>query len=777
MERIPFDGKANWIWTEGGVTEPSNNPKSPFRVACFRRKFTVSDEGAALTVHVSADSRYILYFDGKQAARGPAKGDIRHQFYDTVELDALLSPGEHVLAAVVISYAASWPHPHYVGAPCSIMTASSVFVLDGILYEKGRETVLSTDQEWKALQNEAYQHFWTQGEDQTYTGLCERVDGEKYPWGWQEVDFDDSRWPNAFVAAAAVREDTVTDTLLPYRLLPRMIPMLEEEPQEFSKAWGHGYGVRLVQGEAVTIPPNENVTFVLDAERMTTAFLQLWARGGRGGEISFCYAEAYTVDGHKSPWHAPENGELLGCHDAYIFTGGEQYYEPLAWRAFRYVKVCIATKEEPLIIEKIAYRFIGYPLKDRVEFSCPEPEYNKIWEISRCTLRLCAHETFEDCPYYEQLQYAGDTQAEILYAGYLSGDWKLARQAVYLFDWSRGYDGLSASRYPSRVPQYIPSWSLLWVVMARDYYLHTADLRTIEDCLDGIRATLRWFERHENEDGLLSALPYWQVVDWVKEWKDPWGYPPGAKDGISAIINLQYACALGCCAWLCEQAGEDGTRYGKKAEAVCQKITELCWSEERGLYLDRPGGTEVSELGQAWAILSGAADERRLKIVGEHLAAGEEALARATLYGRFYVFRALRRAGKYASASAFLDWWREMARTDLTTWPEEPWLARSFCHAWSCAPLYEFPAEVLGVKPLAPGFRKVIIEPELWDLPWAKGKVPTPFGESSVSVSRGSKTAEIEVLVPEGIEAVVVWKGRKLGTPACGRWVRYEGEE
>ena len=50
MEQIPFDGRAKWIWTEGGVTEPVNNPDSPFRVACFRRTFRVCDEKAVLTI-------------------------------------------------------------------------------------------------------------------------------------------------------------------------------------------------------------------------------------------------------------------------------------------------------------------------------------------------------------------------------------------------------------------------------------------------------------------------------------------------------------------------------------------------------------------------------------------------------------------------------------------------------------------------------------------------------------------------------------------------------
>ena len=103
---MPFDGMASWVW-HGGVAEPRQPRRSPCRTAYFRRRFSVPESGCRLTVHASADSRYIPYPNGAPDSRGPAKGDIEHQFYDTVALDGLLVPGDNVLAAMVVSYAAS----------------------------------------------------------------------------------------------------------------------------------------------------------------------------------------------------------------------------------------------------------------------------------------------------------------------------------------------------------------------------------------------------------------------------------------------------------------------------------------------------------------------------------------------------------------------------------------------------------------------------------------------------------------------------------------------
>lgn len=753
----PFQGEARWIWTRGGVTEPVHRPESPYRTAYFRREFEVTGGHAALTVHVSADSRYILYLNGEVISRGPAKGDIRHHFYDTVEVNGRLRQGRNVLAAVVVSYVSSWPHPVQLGAPCSVMTASGVFVLDGTLVDEANVRPLHTDSRWKALPDDAYGHGVSEGDDQVYVGLCEHLDGRRYPRDWQQLHYDDSGWEAAVAVAPAARPDTVLDTPLPYRLVPRTIPPLEEKEERFERIYGENAErwTSVIAGAGATVASRSRASFVLDAGRLTTAFPTLRLEGGRDAIVRLTYAEAWTVDGGKSPFHIPADGRITGCQDSYRSAGGEQLYEPMAWRTFRYVQVDVETADAPVTLRGVSYRFTAYPFEENARFACSADEYRRIWELSWRTVRLCAHETFEDCPYYEQLQYAGDTQAVMLYSGYVSGDWRLARQAVRHFDWSRGDDGLTASRYPSRVPQHIPSWSLLWVVMVRDYWWHSGDADTAVECAEGVRATLRWFERYANGDGLLQALPYWKIVDWVREWKEPPGCPPGAEGGVSAVINLQYAFALRAAAEVMCLAREErlAEAYVAKADRICAVVAERCWSEEDGLFFDRPGGPEVSELGQAWAILAEAASPEQAKRMCAQL--GSERLAKATLYGRHFLFRALSKAGEYDRANALFDWWRTMADTDLTTWPEEPWLARSFCHAWSCTPLYEYLAEALGVKPAAPGFACVRIEPRTFGLTWAEGRVPTAHGDIEVSWRLEEGEFRIRTLVPEGVSGTL----------------------
>jgi len=730
----PFDGDAEWIWSSGGVTDMEELPESPFRACRFRRVFEAPVDASA-TVHVSADSEYVLYCNGVRVGSGPAKGDVDHQFYDTYHLDDSLHAGNNVLAALVVSYAPSWD-----GGPTSRMTATNAFVLDGDVRDPNGNPVetLETGSEWTAKPAKDIGHEPRSGRA-AIAGADEYVDGRKRPIGWTTTEFDTTEWERATVVDAAVRrgEDDIYQ-LLPYRLCPRLIPDLEERLERFTAAYqvdgpNESQVTALIEGEGeLTVPAGTSVRFVLDVGEVTTGYPLLDLRGGKGGTVELTYAEALYRDDEKTPQHVPEEGVVRGHSDRYVVGDGYQHYEPLRWRAFRYLAVEVDTADDPVTLADLSYRFTGYPFEERATFESSNPDHADVWDVSWRTVRRCAHETFEDCPYYEQLQYAGDTQPVMLYAGYVSGDWQLARQAVYHFDWSRDATGLTKSRYPSRIPQKIPSWSLLWVKLVRDYWWHTDDKQTVHDVLDGVDATLAWFADYETDEGVAADLPHWKVVDWVPEW-EPSGVPPGAIDGISAVINLQYAAALQDAAQLHDACGDSAAAadYRKRTDRIRTFINRKCWDAERGLYLDRPDSNKTSQLGNAWAILTGAADNERAGDVAERLLADD--LPAATLYGRYYVLRALSEADRYGAAADLLnDWATLLETTDLTTWPERFGQGGSYCHAWSSAPLYEFLAEVLGVTPAEPGFEKLQIKPHPLDLDRASGTVPTPVGDISV---------------------------------------------
>ncbi|MES1167968.1 MAG: alpha-L-rhamnosidase, partial [Oleiharenicola lentus] len=352
-----------------------------------------------------------------------------------------------------------------------------------------------------------------------------------------------------------------------------------------------------------------------------------------------------------------------------------------------------------------------------------DPELARIWTVGWRTARLCALETYVDCPYYEQLQYIGDTRIQALISLYVSGDDRLVRNALELFDASRIPEGLTQSRYPSLSPQIINTFSLFWVDMLHDYWRHRSDDAFLRARLTGLQAVLAWFEaKIDPATGLLGPLPYWTYVDWADEWS--WdsglgigGEAPGAHTGGSSIVTLQYAMTLRHAAELCRGLGRADLagHYEQVAAGLLAAVNRHCWDETRRVYADTPDRKSYSQHANVFAVLAGAVTGEAARDLIQRTA-DDKSLIQATTYFRFYLLRALKSAGLGDQYLARLGPWHAMLKLGLTTFAEKPDPTRSDCHAWSASPVYELLATVCGIEPASPGFATVRIEPHLGHL-------------------------------------------------------------
>lgn len=298
----------------------------------------------------------------------------------------------------------------------------------------------------------------------------------------------------------------------------------------------------------------------------------------------------------------------------------------------------------------------------------------------------------------------------------------------------------------------IPSWSLHWITTLRDYVYCTGDLQTLRDLLPGVRAVMDWFKRHTDTDGLPSKLPFWNITDWCPWW--PRGVVPGADSGATCIISAQYIVALDEVADLFRLMGRDGEGNGFAFEAASLRgvVHERFWSEEQGLYFDRPGGPEVSQYGNAWAVVCGAAGgHERAKLLERFPA--DAKLAPGSFFCWHAVFRAFAISGVYDRMTEFLGPWHEMIDYGLDTFVEENSYWRSLCHAWSAFPAIEFSTRVLGVTPTKPGFASIDIYPHMCGLTHASGRVCTPHGPVDVAWKVVDQEFSLEVTAP--VQSVV----------------------
>jgi len=751
--------QANWI-------APANVSLYEYGVYHFRRSFNLQEKPASFIVHVSADNRYRLFVNGTAISAGPARGDLPHWRFETVDIAPYLHSGKNVLAAQV------WNFAEY--APVAQMMYKTAFILQG---DTEREAVVNTNRDWKVFVNTAYSPTWKErsepGQYQV-VGPGDRVDGVLYPWGWTEADYNDDTWC-APVGLGNGTPRGFHDAGMKWLLTPRSIPPMEETKQRIPiirKSEGINADDGFIRGEKdLVIPANSQGTILLDQSFLTIGYPEIVVSKGQGSKLTILYAEAlFDKNNNKGNRNDIAKRKIFGFYDVFIPDGGEnRLFRPLWLRTWRYIQLEIETAAEPLVIHDLYGIFTAYPFVEKAEFAGSDPSLGKIWETGWRTARLCAGENYFDCPYYEQLQYVGDTRIQALISLYVTGDDRLMRNAIRHFDDSRIPDGLTASRYPSETPQIIPPFSLFWVAMIHDYWMHRPDTEFVGEFLIGIQGVLDWYEKHIDATGMLGPMPFWNFVDWPNEWA--WntvtaigGVPGGAEDGNSSILTLQFAYTLNLAAELFDayQKPAVAAHYRQLSASVIAATRNLCRDEGRSIYADTPEKKEFSQHANIMAVLSGLETGGQAKNLLQNIIQ-DKSLIQCTLYYRFYLIRAMKKAGLADLYVDHLQYWRDMINIGLTTFAERPEPSRSDCHAWSASPNYDLLATVCGIMPDAPGFAAVLIEPHLGSLQWVRGAMPHPLGTISVELERkGDNDITGKVILPAGVRGRLVWNGKEI---------------
>jgi alpha-L-rhamnosidase len=740
-------------------------PGDQYGVFHFRRVVNLDTEPEEFVVHVSADNRYRLFVNGQQVASGPQRSDLLHWRYQTVDLAPYLSAGPNVLAALVWNWGSERPVAQF-----SYRTG---FLLQG---DGEREAVVSTDQDWKVSHNSGYEPIPIRSSDVGGYYAAppgESVDGRLYPWGWTVVDYDDASWSNAATVTGWNAEITrtrgthQTGEAWGWHLVPRSIPPMEERVVRYAnvrRASGVAPDDGFLQGRSdLVIPPNTTASLLLDQSHLTNAYAVLNVSDGAGSRVELTYAEALKDEqGRKGNRNEIEGKRIAGVRDVFYPDGGDnRTFQTLWFRTYRYVRVDIETADDALHIQDLHGIFTAYPFEMRARFESDIPWLSDMWEMNWRGLRLCAFETYFDTPYYEQLQYVGDTRIQALISLYMSDDDRLVRQAITHFDLSRIPEGITASRYPSELAQYIPTFSLIWIAMVHDYWMHRDDQQFVRSFLPGIRSVLAWFEQRLDETSMVGPLNWWPYVDWATEWQG--GVPPGGRDGHSTVITLQYVYALQRAAELERTLGlaVEADRYRALADSIIGAVRRLAWDTERGLFRDVPEQQLYSQQANTMALLVdaipvGQQSELMRKVLTD------TAMTQATYYFGYYVLEALNRAGLGDRYVERLEPWRGMLALGLTTTPERPEPTRSDSHAWSAHPNYGLLATVLGVRPAEPGFRTVRIAPRLGALRHAEGTVPHPYGNIDVELVRNDEDGlTATVTLPPGLSGSFEWRGEQ----------------
>ncbi|KAH9205855.1 hypothetical protein DL95DRAFT_429820 [Leptodontidium sp. 2 PMI_412] len=666
----------SWTWNPEWKEYPEDDSAGGF--VHFRKEIDLDDcPSQPIYISITADTRYKLYINSKFVHYGPVKGDSQVYF------PRLPQGGLRI------------QHTRDLNNP------PTKFSIDT---DESWETAVDVSSSLPILADDMFLHIFEEVNQRSDSTL---------------------QW----ISAQPHKIFTAFGLASPWRLSPRQIPFARLRLASFSAI----HNVRSSSSSStgndahpIRLPAGTTHHVELEASHHLTAFLAFrFVRSQTpGAELKITYSECYE-DPPDSP-HVRLKGDrrdiskkLIGPYDTFIFGGinskrDEQsttyheaeddiaIFEPLHFRTFRFIALDIKVPaDSDLIFHGIQVTRTNYPLDIIAQFS-PGAEVSalpiqKMWDTSILTLE-------------------NYTRSSALFTYYLSGDDRLTRQAIVQIRNSfQPALGLTASRAPCEHLQIIPNFSLFCICMVTDHFLHYRDMAFTSEFLPIYDSVLDSFKRRlDPELGLVRCYEtddFWDFVDWTEAWK-PLGIPPAGRcTGFQTLSSSLYAYTLQQLVPVLELSGRKGIsqEYKERSVAVTASIRRHCFDDE--FFTDG---------------LASSAPQSDGAITGD---AARNLLAKTLLRNDFTTPSI---AMTYdAHFHNFWTPWIKQLSNNVTTWVEDNVSQRSDYHAWGSAPIYEFTAEVVGLKPLEPGWRSIAFKPRVSLFRTINSKVPIPIHGSS----------------------------------------------
>jgi hypothetical protein len=382
-------------------------------------------------------------------------------------------------------------------------------------------------------------------------------------------------------------------------------------------------------------------------------------------------------------------------------------------------------------------------------FRCDDERLNRIWQVGAYTVQLNMQDYLWDGIKRDRLVWIGDMHPEVS-----------TINAVFGFNEvvPRSLDLTRDLTPPSEWMNGISSYSMWWVLIHEQWWLHYGERDYLEKQKPYLQVLLKKLAGLIGDDG-RERIDGMRFLDWPSSPNQQ-----GVTAGLQALLVMTL-----------ESGDRLMTQLGDKDTA---RLCALAAARGRKVVPDVNG----SKSGAALLVLANMKDAKQT--ANEVLKAGG-AKDISTFYG-FYVLKALAKAGETDAALDIIrTYWGAMLDRGATTFWEDfnlEWLEgssridelvpsgkkdlhgdygaycyegfrHSLCHGWASGPTAWLSQYVLGVQPLAPGCKRVLVAPQLGNLKWVEGTYPTPLGPIKLRHERqpdGSVHSKIEA--PPGVE-------------------------
>ena len=414
--------------------------------------------------------------------------------------------------------------------------------------------------------------------------------------------------------------------------------------------------------------------------------------------------------------------------------------------AFRFVRIEVPSDAggvELIGVDAVAiYRDWEY----RGSFVCDDERLNRIWDTGAYTVHLNCQEYIYDGVKRDRLVWMGDLYPEIRTLLAVFQETELIEKSLdFIRDHTPGDQWMNG----------ISSYSCWWLICQRDLYLYRGNYAYLKAQKSVIAKLLNRLLASIGND-CAETLPEVRFLDWSTADDD----------------QVKHAGLQGLLAWTFDCGADLASEWNDSRLALRCRVAA---SKLRSCVPDCQG----NKIAAAMQILGGVADAKRLNA---EILRNDPDRGISTFYG-YFVLLARAAAGDVAGAlDVIRNYWGGMLDFGATTFWEDfdlDWtrnafgidslpvpgkddihgdfgrhcylgLRHSLCHGWAGGPTAFLSEKVLGIRPAAPGFTQVRIEPEPAGLKRLEGSHPTPFGEIELSLRViGNKVRKTVKLPPE----------------------------
>ncbi|NLP85194.1 hypothetical protein HF576_15205 [Microbacterium sp. CFH 90308] len=785
-------------WRGGWVGAPQSVDGSRLHRVAFRTRVDLATTPTSLPIRISADSRYVLWVNGREIGRGPVRGQPYRWTFDSYDIAPDLTVGVNVVAVLVTFYGsenAIWQRSRAVDG----LGTRAALVVDAPSDQPG----LSTGGDWLAQPLDAWSTTPARGLlgalpieilDQrllndawktapaasagfapvgsahaTHPGSSRRSRPPVYPYG--------ALRPRGMapLEGAVVSPDVARVT--------RPGPVDEHTPVDtVHRALSAAAQWRDEQGPEQSTGPADPILWTFDFGRVLSGFVEFDFEAPEGTVLDLAYLER-SFDPSKTRY-LPVAGARV------IASGGRGRFRALETNGLRIVAV-LATPplRGAVTIQQLRVHEHLYPISGGASYSSSDADLERLWRAGRRTVHLNSVDAFTDCPTREQRAWVGDAVVHTAVQLVANEDWRLIERHLEMSDSPRP-DGMlpmsvagdieSAGRYS------IPDWSLHWLHAVWLYARTSKRAEFIRARLPTAERMLTWFEQYMTPDGVLTDVPEWAIIDWSSVF----------TTGKSAILTALWTRGLAEFAELSEWVGNHGN--ARRASNLVARITpafECFWDSDRQLYVDHiVDGCQqpaVSQAANAAAIVAGVVPPDRLEPIVLRLT-DEDALVtrgwnsasptvpldrkiqdradgvqrvdwdvnrqivRAEPFFSSVVHEAVAKAGRADLIPGLLRRWLTFLEDGYDTFGE-CWEWGTPAHGWSSTPTSDLVRHVLGIRPQDLPRDAYLIEPVPGQADWTTADVPTHRGLLSVEV-RGSHL-RVDAPLPVVIKT---WDGQSV---------------